>query len=303
MPESRLGQQITFAIEYDEDRELDKWVTINVHPGDTILSIAGRRGHPELARRIARRNNIRSVTKTLRHPNPSKKQKKKDVNKITVPKALKSNFSFSVLADEQPPRITSGYAKFSTIDRPERRGLTIFDGYDPLTMVVPIRFEEYRRAMAGLADTVYPQDSIDVGGHQIGTNSSAAGRLRNPQIDVSRDFGQSVEDDIELLERMAGRGTFQGAASGPPPVLHVSSTDDQGNMVGLIPRSYQWTRTTQSGIKWRIAGIEWDESPLRDAFGRRIRQSAVVTLQEHTQIHLATRREIVSTKKGKDHDR
>jgi hypothetical protein len=42
------------------------------------------------------------------------------------------------------PVLTGGYAKWNTIDRPERKGLTTFAGYDPVELTVPILFDNFR---------------------------------------------------------------------------------------------------------------------------------------------------------------
>jgi hypothetical protein len=46
-------QQITFALERDDDQRFDKWITIKVGRNQTIAQVAARRGHPEDARTIA----------------------------------------------------------------------------------------------------------------------------------------------------------------------------------------------------------------------------------------------------------
>lgn len=101
--------------------------------------------------------------------------------------------------------------------------------------------------------------------------------------------GVGIENRIELLERMAGRGNFKGASAGPAPIIRVSTTDNNGVVVPLIAPNFQWSRQNPSAPLWRIANIEWDEDALRDAHGRRIRQRATVTLQQHTKVSLETR--------------
>lgn len=101
--------------------------------------------------------------------------------------------------------------------------------------------------------------------------------------------GAGIEDDIRLLERMAGRGSFAGTASGPPPVIRVSTTNSRGDIVPLIAFSYQWSAQNPSAPLWRVAGIDWDAEPLRNRAGNRIRQIATVTLQQHVRVSLATR--------------
>lgn len=101
--------------------------------------------------------------------------------------------------------------------------------------------------------------------------------------------GYQVEQSIKLLERMAGRGDFAGAAIGPPPVIRVSVTDNGGNIVPLISNNYQWSRQNPSAPLWRVGDIEWESGALRNAAGNRIRQGAMVTIVQHTRTSLAIR--------------
>lgn len=236
MPQSPLGQLVTFAIETDDDQRFEAYIWIAVRKGDTVQKIATRRGHPERARAIADMNGIRSVRSVL-----SRKR-------IRVPGQLRAAGIFHVLAGDSAPQIVDGYANYETVDRPGRVGLTVFSGYNPITMEVPIVFE-------GVRD----------------------GR------------GVDIERDIRLLERMAGRGNFPGTAVGPPPVVRVSTTNGQGQVVPLIASNYQWSLQNPSAPLWRVAAIDWDPDPLRNRAGNRIRQRASVTLQQHVRVSVASR--------------
>jgi hypothetical protein len=244
VPSSSLGQLITFATEADADRRYKEYIWVDVKVGDTVRKIASRRGHPEDARKIARLNKIRSVTKVLKH----RPKRKGDKNRIRVPGTLRRAEVFHVLADDQPPRVVGGYQKLEVLDRPQRVGLTHFVGYDPVTMEVPIRFEQF----------------------------------------IGRD-GAGVEERIDLLERMAGRGNFKGAAAGPAAILRLSTTDNSGRIVPLLPPNYQWSRQNPAAPLWRIADIDWDEDAIRNDDGERLRQRAVVTVQQHTKLSLEVR--------------
>lgn len=242
MPRTTLGQQISFGIAVDPDSAPSDWVWIHVKKGDTIASIAALHANPLAARTIADENGIRSVySKFSGHAHGKQK--------IKVPGELADGNYFNVLAGDQPPRITDGYAKIGTVDRPEQTGLTTFEGYNPITMEVPIRFEGFHDGE-----------------------------------------GMDIERDIALLERMAGRGNFPGAATGPPPIIRVTTTDGspRGKTVPLIPASYQQTRENTQGPLWLISGIDWDPDPIRNSAGNRIRQLATVTLQQRTRATLLT---------------
>lgn len=245
MPRSALGQLITFAIERDEDRRVRKYVWVDVRVGDTVQEIASRRGHPEDARKIARLNRIRSTRAVLRH----RPKRARDRLRIRVPGTLRTNDRFHVLAADEAPRIVDGYAKFEVVDRPERTGLTVFTGYNPVVMEVPIRFEAF----------------------------------------LSPEEADQVERDIALLERMAGRGEFAGAARGEPAVIRISTTNARGQVVPLVPRNYQWTTGNPHAPVWRVTNIDWDTNPLRARGGSRVRQGAVVTVQQHTNVTVVSR--------------
>lgn len=213
-----------------------------VRKGDTIAKIAADRGHRDLARVIADENSVRSVNSVF-----SGRGKKR----IKVPGILRQSWSFHVLAGDNPPRIVDGYAKLTTVDRPERVGLTVFEGYNPVVMEVPVRFESSR-----------------------GSNR-----------------GMDIEADIALLERMAGRGmgadaigpppvvkvTVTNGASVVPLIPHNYQRSDQ-NKSGPLWRiaNIEWDDSTGSGV-------------LRNHAGNRVRQLAVVTLHQHTKLNLLSR--------------
>lgn len=192
-------------------------------------------------RAIAEANKIRSILAKLK------------VNrKLTIPPPyapLDSRASvignFDVKAGDSAPVVKEGYAKYETVDRPMRTGLTLFTGFDPIVMEVPVTF-----------------DAV-----------------------MSRE-GEALERDIACLERMAGRGIFHGAGTGFPGYVNVSVTDNRGNVVPLIPRSLQAHKSNTNPPKWVVSGIEWDDEPLRNKAGNRIRQKAVVTLMQYVQVGL-----------------
>lgn len=265
MPQTRRGQLISFSVERDADQRFQKWIRLNVKHGQTIASIAAKYGNPEDAQTIRKKNNVRGVNYVLyRKPPKSKKARKKFKRKqyrtIWVPGNFRAAYVFHALAGETPPIITTGYAKFTKIDRPERAGLVSFDGYDPIEMKVPIRFES--------DDT--RRDGIKRGNH---------------------DNGQGIEKDCALLDRMAGRGQFHGAATGPPPIITVSTTGGTDkDVLPLIPLAYQVSTKNPLGPHWHVVDIEWDDSSaLRNKFGNRIRQLATVTLWEHINLRLKSR--------------
>lgn len=167
--------------------------------------------------------------------------------RIRVPGQARKSDVFKVLCGDTAPTITDGYANWDVADRSQRTGLAIFRGYSPLVMSVAIRFEAF---------------------------------LDGTRLDGNPYNGAQIERDISLLERMAGRGAFTGAAVGLPPVVRVSSTGDRGQVVPLIPFNYQYSSQNKTPPVWVISGIDWDDSALRDNDGLRIRQLATVTLTQ-----------------------
>lgn len=181
----------------------------------------------------------------------SVQQKLKKGRLLKIPGTLEKKLEFDVHAqDGKRPMIKDGYAKFDVFDRYGEKGITHFKGYNPLAMDVPILFEGWRIPGAG----------------------------------------NVIMDHIRILERMAGRGPgFKGAASGPPAIIRVSVTDNNGNVVPLISNSWQWNPPDRpgTGTLWRINGIDWDEDALSSDAGHIVRQTATVHLWEFTPVNIA----------------
>jgi hypothetical protein len=226
-----VGQTISF--EFDRlDRSIAE---VKVTPAArTIKSIAARKGQPKAARDIADYNGIVSI-----------------VSKLKIGRVIKlpgwvisvNTFKLEILAGDSPPTITGGYAKWSTVDRPQRVGIAQFDGYDPITMDIPVRFLTTRRDQGGL----------------------------------------EVEQGIAALEQMAGRGNFPGAAVGAPGTVKITCDDGNGRNVPLIPNIYQSDRDgSSSPLRWVVTGIAWDPNPRRNDQGNRIDQQATVSVQQYT---------------------
>jgi hypothetical protein len=239
MPDWRSqGQVITFATDLDANQQFaSRWMTAK--KGQTALGIAASYGHPELATQLAAMNHLHGVTTKLRHG-----------QRLKLPGQF-STVAFNVLCDDIAPQITDGYAVFEVINRPGRVGINKFDGYNPIVMVLSVRFENYQ-----------------------GYN------------------GVAIEQDIEKLERMAGRGRFAGTGQAPPAVVRCSVTGPHGVPMWLIPANYQASLHNPSAPTWRITTLAWDntaENVLRDDWGRRIRQQCTVTLTQYTPVAPITR--------------
>lgn len=231
MPVGPLGQKITFQLV--EPPAKAGWFPLAVNPGDTVQKIATRRGYIERAREIADYNGIRRVTSPLGR------------RSLQVPRAWHIVDQFHVYAGDTPPAVTDGYANWEVLDRPGRVGITQFQGYNPIGLEVPVRFES--------------DDRNDEAG------------------------GLDIEADIRLLERMAGRGigteeTGPGPAT-PPGIVRVTATK-AGKIVPLFGANYAQHPTNPNPPEYVITGIDWGDA-WRNSHGNRIRQLATVTLWQY----------------------
>jgi hypothetical protein len=158
-----------------------------------------------------------------------------DSSKITFTILNAAQDSFSVLADLNTgrPSITGGGAKWNVIDRPQRAGLTVFGGYDPLQLVVPVLFDSFI-------------------------------------------LGTSVEDDIDLLWRMWGRGVRSANASAnrAAPVIEVDGD--------LLPKMIRFSVANPSPPNWVIIDITEDSgSVVHNSSSHVVRLPVTVTLEQY----------------------
>jgi hypothetical protein len=184
--------------------------------------------------------------------------KMKPGRKIRLPGLVASQtaISITVLAGDGSPTPTDGWAKWEVVDRFGRSGALQFTGYDPIVYKIPVTF--------------------------VSTSRGAGGTPA------------SVEDDIETLEQMAGRGVFPGVTLGPPAAVQISVTDNNNQGVPLIPARYQSgypKSNNPNPPSWQITGIDYDESVpdgvLRNDYGNRIKQKATITVQQYTRAVVA----------------
>ncbi len=108
-----------------------------------------------------------------------------------------------VLADEAAPTPSAGYAKWAHIQRPQRTALTVLEGYEPMTLTVPVLFDSIR----------------------------------------DNGIRENVELQIQRLEWMAGRGIlFQAPYKpgvGKPPLIEVYSAKFEQRATELIPKPFE----------------------------------------------------------------
>jgi hypothetical protein len=112
-----------------------------------------------------------------------------------------AQFTFAVLAGEGAPTLAGGFAKWGVIDRPRRVGMTVLQGYDPMTMDVPVRFD----------------DVI----HQAG-------------VDLERDI-QMLHWMAGRGKLFAADGHVGASGKGDSPIVNVYSSDSHGKQTPLIP--------------------------------------------------------------------
>lgn len=148
-----------------------------------------------------------------------------------------------VLAGDGAPTASGGYAKWAHIPRPQRVSLTVFEGYEPMTLTVPVLFDS----------------------------------VRNNGVE------ENCENQIQWLEWMAGRGVkhhpgFQVGVGKPARVVVYTTHGGKAKATPLVPVPFQ-----SANLKWFVEDIVWDEHPLRSSGGARIRQAASVKLVQYVQ--------------------
>ena len=162
-----------------------------------------------------------------------------------------------VLAGEGAPTVTGGWPEWMTLSRPQRVGMTVLQGYPPIKLSIPIRFEAILQS----------ERTTPLGGPY------------------------DIEHEIQKLEWMGGRGRplgthpkpggiFHGTpghdALGDSPLIEVR-TNSEAKMIALVPVQFQemgWVLDGEAG------GISFDPNPLRDVGGARLRQLATVYLKQ-----------------------
>lgn len=163
--------------------------------------------------------------------------------------------------------VTAGYAKVNTVEVPQRKGIAVFAGFDPVTATLPI-----------ILDT-FGSDLVTEHGEQAG---------EKPRVITGGD-GFAVEEGCQLLEWMAGQGHGPGGAyisaaekgTEPPPVI-IETTDGQEHPTKLVPLNYNSAGQINPTPEWLITGIQWGDSIRSGSFPfQRRRQKVTLTLTEY----------------------
>lgn len=120
----------------------------------------------------------------------------------------------------------SGYGGWEAVARPQRRALTVWKGRDVLRLSLPLLLDKFLEGREGA----------------------------------------QVEDEIRVLEQMAGLGD---SSDHEPPRLIVE---------GILPHDF--SRASEN--RWVIETLEWGDAIRRMSDGQRVRQEVVLTLMEYT---------------------
>jgi hypothetical protein len=159
--------------------------------------------------------------------------------------------NFQALCGPQPPVITSTPVDITVVNRPRSVGYTVPTGYDPFTMDVQIRFENW--------------------------------------INYKTPINPDVEGDISRLLWMAGRGklgpnpTMNG--NGNPPIVKVRCFDPKGTDLPMIGPDLTGLEWVISNIQWDPTPLRLDSQTIAARKltvppGTRGRQDATVTLMQ-----------------------
>lgn len=170
---------------------------------------------------------------------------------------LKGDYvEIEVLAGEGSPTPSGGYAKWAHVQRPQRKALTVLEGYEPFTLTVPILF-----------------DAVRTNGVQ-----------------------EDIENKIQWLEWMAGRGNKQTKGfrdgTGKPPLIEIYASRGSERDSPLIAPYFQGgLKWFIDDIQW---GEQYPQV-MRSPGGARVRQAATVKLVEHVVDALASEPEQKTT--------
>ncbi len=146
----------------------------------------------------------------------------------------------TAMAGEESPQPIEGWTKIAKVPRFQRVAFTVPEGYEPISMTVPIILEGVVRAKG------------------------------------QRD----LEEDRGSLEWMAGRpeNPESGEVSGVPPYVEMFTVNAAGKQIPLIPKRYQGTAGNEQ--LWYMTGLVFDPHPLRNEEGELLRQKVTITVTE-----------------------
>jgi hypothetical protein len=126
----------------------------------------------------------------------------------------------TVLAGEGAPTVTDGWVKVAKVPRFQRVAYTVPEGWEPITMTVPVLFDAMVRTKER----------------------------------------KDLEEDILNLEWLAGRtpNPTGGEVKGEPPFVEAFTVNATGSPIPLIPRQYQ--TVAGKSQQWYMTGIAFGEA-------------------------------------------
>lgn len=146
----------------------------------------------------------------------------------------------------------TGGERWNRIPRPQRKDITVFDGYDPWQLDIPVMFDAL---------------SADYGDYIASRQPHAARGVRGSSA-------RALQKHLEQLVGLQNRGSAAPqAARGIPPLVTLSASQNS-RPVPLVP-SYV------DGVYWLLQSITWDGKPARNADGMIVQQLAQLSFMEY----------------------
>lgn len=172
--------------------------------------------------------------------------------RICCARSLES--TVEAMADTGQFTVSAGYAKINTVEVPQRRGIAIFAGFDPVTATLPITL-----------DRLGQQGDFAVE-EACAMLEYMAGQGRGPGGQYEGAAQQGGRPKPLVLEAILAP-TLQG---GQPRPSH------------LVPMNYNFAGGHTGALTWFITGLEWGDS-IRSSGPpyQRVRQKATVTFTEY----------------------
>lgn len=161
------------------------------------------------------------------------------------------------MADTGQFTVSAGYAKINTVEVPQRRGIAIFAGFDPVTATLPIILDRLGQP----------------------TNFAVEEACAMLELMAGQGYGPG--------------GRYKGAAQqgrAPKPLILEAVEGPHGHPTKLVPANYNAAEKDPS-VEWYITGLEWGDS-IRSGQSpyQRVRQKVAVTFTEYDRETAAARK-------------
>jgi hypothetical protein len=158
---------------------------------------------------------------------------------------LEEEYALNAICGTEGVKITGGWGKWKIVGRPQRVGITVLEGYDPMTVTIPLIIDK-------------------------------AGASVESEIAILEWLGGRGR----LFKHRPGY-----AGQGDTPLIELYSTNGSEQQTALVPRILQdegksEIRFVVSNIEYDICGREYIQA-IRNKQFERIRQAATVTLLQY----------------------